>query len=101
MKTVLYPKVYGTVMGVMYLFDDAMAEIHLDDGGRLGTNCRGVPIWLWVKRDDGGESIWLDLRDRRGKGHCGCRGFDFGLRTRVKLFKRLGDKRYRFSRIGR
>jgi hypothetical protein len=50
----------------------------------------------------GEREIELRLAWRSGWGHCGCRGFDFGEGTVVKVYRRPGKDRSHlaFRRVG-
>lgn len=47
-----------------------------------------------------GRTETLKLGWRTGWGHCGCRGFDFGVGTVVKIYQRPQDNHPKFRRIG-
>lgn len=82
MKTLLYPKIYATVIRV------------------LAPNPNAKPDRI-VAIDDEGRRYDLVLKYRRGKGSCGGNpigAFDFGRGTRIKVYKRNGI--FRFGKVG-
>lgn len=49
---------------------------------------------------DGQRETALRLDWRTGRGHLGCRGFDFGVGTIVKVYRRPQDDHPKFRRVG-
>lgn len=91
MKTLLYPKTYATVVRVHSgVYDDGLFKLFKIKPSRKPLRIIAV--------DDNGNRYDLALKFRRGRGHCGSRGFDFGKGTRIKVYKRNGI--FRFSRVG-